>query len=114
MLGRVLPAQSQLPGDYARALAQRNEALRRTRAGLSTREALDPWTQALASTGTALDAARAELVALLEPGFRGVAERLGLPESRLGYEARGLEAADLEERLERDLERGTTGIGPHL
>jgi len=114
MLGRVLPAQAQLPGDYSRALAQRNEALRRTRAGLSTREALDPWTQALAVAGTALDSARAELAGLLAPGFRAVAGRLGLPDGELAYEARGLAAADLAERLERDLERGTTGIGPHL
>ncbi|MGH3042979.1 MAG: hypothetical protein ACRDNG_14805, partial [Gaiellaceae bacterium] len=44
MLGRVAPSQAGLPAEYGRALAQRNEALRRVRAGLSTGEAAEPWT----------------------------------------------------------------------
>ncbi len=114
MLGRVLPAQAPLPGEYGRALAQRNEALRRTRAGLSSREALEPWTRRVAELGAELDAARARLVALLAPGFSAAAEALGLAGASLGYEERGLPLEELEGRLERDLERGTTGVGPHL
>jgi DNA replication and repair protein RecF len=114
MLGRVFPSRAALPGEYARVLAQRNEALRRVRSGASTREALDPWTHRVAELGTELDTARAGLVALLAPGFEANARDLGLPGASLVYDERGVSAADLDERLERDLERGTTGLGPHL
>jgi len=114
VLGRVLPARAELPGEYGRALAQRNTALRRAAAGLSSRAAVAPWTETLAVLGTELDAARAETVRLLEEAFAGSASALGLDEAALGYEAHGLTAAELEERLDRDLARGTTGAGPHL
>lgn len=114
MLGRVAPSLASLPGEYGRALAQRNEALRRVRAGVSTRDAVEPWTERVSALGTELDTARADLVAALEPGFAEHAEALGLPGGTLGYDARPLAVADLEARLERDLERGATGLGPHL
>jgi DNA replication and repair protein RecF len=114
MLGRIFPLRASLPAEYARVLAQRNEALRRARAGVSTRDAVEPWTQQVAVLGAELDGARAKLVALLDLGFRAHAEALGLGAASLGYEERGLDAAELESRLERDLARGTTGLGPHL
>jgi DNA replication and repair protein RecF len=114
MLGRVFPAQAPLPGEYARVLAQRNEALRRVRGGLSSSEAVTPWTEQLAALGTVLDGARAKLAALLAPGFTEHGAALGLTGPTLVYEERGLTVAELDERLQRDLERGTTGRGPHL
>jgi DNA replication and repair protein RecF len=114
MLGRVFPPRAQVPAEYARVLAQRNEALRRIRAGTSSRAALEPWTERLAELGTELDRARAELVALLAPAFSAHALLLGLPEGELGYEERGLTPQELDARTERDVERGTTGVGPHL
>ena len=114
MLGRVLPSQASLPGEYGRALQQRNEALRRARSGVSTHDAVEPWTASVAALGTELDGARARLAGLLSPGFAAGAETLGLAGASLAYEERGLPLAELEARLERDLERGTTGLGPHL
>jgi DNA replication and repair protein RecF len=114
MLGRVAPSQATLPAEYGRALAQRNEALRRVRAGLSTREAVEPWTERVAALGTALDAARSELVAGLAPGFAAHAGTLGLVAGTLGYDEQPMSAEALEAGLERDLARGTTGLGPHL
>ena len=114
MLGRVFPSQATLPAEYGRAVAQRNEALRRVRAGVSTRDAVEPWTEQVASLGAELDSARAGLVAALGPGFERHAAELGLAGGTLGYELQGLTVADLEQRLDRDLERGTTGAGPHL
>lgn len=114
MLGRISPSQAALPGDYGRAVAQRNEALRRVRAGISTRDAVEPWTEQVAALGTELDTARAELATALAPGFAGHAADLGLAGGTVGYELKGLTVADLEQRLDRDLERGTTGAGPHL
>ncbi len=115
MLGRFAPSLAGLPGDYGRALAQRNEALRRVRAGVSNRDAVEPWTEQVAALGTELDAARAELVSALGPGFTARTPTCSAsPAATLAYDVRGLPAADLESRLERDLERGTTGLGPHL
>jgi DNA replication and repair protein RecF len=114
MLGRVSPAQAPLPGEYARALTQRNEALRRMRAGLSDRAAVEPWTRRVAELGDELERRRAELVRLLAGLFADHAEALGLGQASLVYEQRGLTVEELEGRFERDLERGTTGVGPHL
>ena len=51
MLGRLAPARASLPTDYAAALAQRNAALRRVGGGLSSRDALAPWTEQVATLG---------------------------------------------------------------
>jgi DNA replication and repair protein RecF len=114
MLGRVFPAQAGLPGEYGRALAQRNEALRRVRSGVAGADAVAPWTERVAVLGTQLDAARADLVALLAPGFSAHAAALGLAEAAIAYEPRPLTVGDLDERADRDLQRGTTSLGPHL
>jgi DNA replication and repair protein RecF len=114
MLGRISPSQAALPGEYGRALAQRNEALRRVRAGVSTGEAVAPWSERVSALGSELDAARARLAAELEPGFSRHAALLGLSGATVSYEERGLPLEELEARLDRDLDRGTTGAGPHL
>jgi DNA replication and repair protein RecF len=114
MLGRLEPARSSLPSDYARVLSQRNESLRRVRAGVSGREALEPWTEQVAELGAELDGARAELAAVLGPVFAARAEALGLEGALLEYEPDPPTAEALTERLERDLQRGTTSLGPHL
>ena len=114
MLGRVYPALAQLPGEYGSALAQRNEALRRLRAGFSSRHAVEPWTERVVALGSDLDAARARLVGVVAPLFAARAEELGFADAALGYEPQPLSAAALAERFDRDLSRGTTGLGPHL
>jgi DNA replication and repair protein RecF len=114
MLGRVFPARAGLPADYGRVLAQRNAALRRAATGPSSLDAVRPWTERLAELGTDLDRERAALVSLLAPEFALRGETLGLGAVTLAYEDRGLRAEELEGRLARDLERGVTGIGPHL
>ncbi|MEZ5100478.1 MAG: DNA replication and repair protein RecF [Thermoleophilia bacterium] len=114
MLGRVAPAQADIAGEYARALAQRNAALRRVGQGLAPSSSVDPWTEAVSRHGTALDAARAALVDALGPGFAAHAAALGLTDAQLAYEHRPLAPEALAARLARDLERGTTGLGPHL
>jgi DNA replication and repair protein RecF len=114
VLGRLLPARAVLPAEYAAAVAQRNAALRRTAMGISTRDALDPWTQRVAALGAELVETRREVVRELGPRFAVQADALGLDKAELGYEGEPLEPAALEARLEEDLERGATGIGPHL
>ena len=46
--------------------------------------------------------------------FAESAGALGLAESRLAYEGDPPTVEALEARLDRDLERGATGLGPHL
>ncbi|MDQ4082049.1 MAG: DNA replication and repair protein RecF [Actinomycetota bacterium] len=113
-LGRLYPARASLPGDYTRTLAQRNEALRRARAGISNEAAIEPWTQRVAALGSELDAARAELAALLAAPFRDRASTLGLAHAALRYDERPLSVEALAARLERDIARGVTTLGPHL
>jgi DNA replication and repair protein RecF len=113
-LGRLVPGRAGAPAGYASAIAQRNAALRRVSLGLSSRDALSPWTTRVAELGTALVEARREAVALLEPGFAETARELGLEAARLEYDAEPPTVEELEARLDRDVDRGTTGLGPHL
>ena len=113
-LARLLPARASVPLEYGAALGQRNALLRRIAAGSADRDAMSPWTSQLAGLAAALVTARRETVLLLQPGFADAASALGLAEARLAYEAEPPTADELEVRLERDLERGSTGAGPHL
>jgi DNA replication and repair protein RecF len=114
VLGRLQPARAGLSQDYAAALAQRNASLRRVQLGLSGRDALSPWTERVAGLGAELVHARREAIAAVSPGFASSAEELGLAEAALRYEGEPPTAAALEARLEADLARGATGLGPHL
>jgi DNA replication and repair protein RecF len=113
-LGRLYPSRAQLPVEYAATVGQRNAALRRVGSGASSRDALAPWTDSVARLGELLVDARREVVSLLLPGFADCCARLGLAGASLAYDGSSPSREDLEERLERDLERGTTGLGPHL
>jgi DNA replication and repair protein RecF len=113
-LGRLFPARAQLPTEYGAAIAQRNAALRRVSLGLSSRETIAPWTEQVASLGASLVGARAAAIAELRPGFVERLEELGLPEGELRYDAEPPTVAALEARLDRDIDRSATGIGPHL
>ena len=113
-LGRLFPGRANAPTDYAAALAQRNGALRRVAAGYSPREALDPWTVQAAELGRALVDVRRELVALLSPRFTASAAEFQLEGAELRYEGEPVSVDELGERLEQDLARGFTGLGPHL
>lgn len=114
VLGRLAPARSRLSAEYAAAVGQRNAALRRTAAGHSSRDALAPWTEQVAALGAELVSARLASLESLAAPFAEHAHELGLPAAALSYEGDSPTVAQLEARLERDLERGTTGAGPHL
>jgi DNA replication and repair protein RecF len=113
-LGRLFPARASLPVEYAAAVGQRNAALRRLAAGVSSHDALTPWTETVVSLAAELVHARAEAVEVLAPAFATVAARLGLDGATVAYEGSAPTLDELDARLSRDLERGLTGIGPHL
>jgi DNA replication and repair protein RecF len=51
---------------------------------------------------------------LIGPGFAERAGELGLAGASLDYRGEVLSTAALDARLDRDLDRGSTGLGPHL
>jgi DNA replication and repair protein RecF len=112
--GRLVPARAALATEYASAVGQRNAGLRRVRAGLSKRDALEPWTRRVAELGSTLVEARLETLETLEPVFSEAAGELGLAAATLAYEGDAPTVAELESRLDTDLERGATSAGPHL
>jgi DNA replication and repair protein RecF len=113
-LGRLSPARAGLSAEYGAAVAQRNAALRRVAQGLSSRDALPPWNEQVRGLGAELVAGRRETASALQPHFRERAGELGLSEADLGYDGRAPTAEELEAATDRDLERGTTSLGPHL
>jgi DNA replication and repair protein RecF len=114
VLTRAAPSLGSLPGEFAHGVAQRNAALRRVRAGLSSRATIKPWTEAVARLGAELDARRTSLVESLSPRFTSRGGDLGLEGPELAYVGSGISEEALEGRLEEDVDRGTTGLGPHL
>ena len=113
-LTRLLPTRANLPRTYGEALGQRNACLRKIGLGFSSKEALAPWSEQVATLGSSLQAARRRSIELLSPRFTDVGAALGLADCRLEYSAEPLTLELLDERLARDMERGTTSAGPHL
>jgi DNA replication and repair protein RecF len=114
ILGRLAPSRAGLSAEYGAAVGQRNAALRRVAQGLPSRETLAPWNEQVSRLGADLVAGRHEVVAALQQRFAERAGELGLPNAELRYEGEAPSAEELEQRVDRDLERGTTGVGPHL
>jgi DNA replication and repair protein RecF len=113
-LGRLLPARAPLPAEYGAAVAQRNAALRRAGGGFSSTAAVEPWSEQVAALGAELVASRLEVLETLSASFAERAGELGLPAATLSYEGEPPAREALDAVLARDLERGTTSLGPHL
>jgi DNA replication and repair protein RecF len=114
VLGRLFPARAPLPTEYGAAVAQRNAALRRAAGGHSSTEAVEPWTERVATLGAELVASRLQTLETISVSFAERASELGLPDATLRYEGEPPTREALDAALARDLERGTTSIGPHL
>ena len=114
VLARLFPARSALSPEYGAAVGQRNAALRRTSHGVSSEAAVEPWTEQVVALGTELVAMRRQTLELLAAAFGRVTAAFGLGEGRLAYVGEAPSRGELDERLARDLERGTTSAGPHL
>ena len=114
MLGRAFPSRAKLPSDYGRAVAQRNAALRRVRAGESLRlDSVEPWTAQVAALGAELDRSAAPSSRRRSaPGSRSMRSRSAsrAPCSRTTRKASP--SRSWTSGSTRDLERGTTGCGP--
>ncbi len=98
---------------YARALKQRNAALR---AG-AAREALDAWNRELVAAGTPMAEARAAHYAELETVWVAAQEALlGFTVSATwaaGWDRERSLGEALDAAMDHDVSRGTTSVGPH-
>ena len=120
VVAALWPARAGIRREYAQVLAQRNALLARIRAGRSGDGALATWDRELALKGLALMALRSQAVGLLVEPFARRAQQLGVSgEAALEYRPRSRATdadefvAELEARLQTDLERGFSGHGPH-
>jgi DNA replication and repair protein RecF len=120
-VARLWPRYGRIASDYARALHQRNQLLRRVRAGATGPESLATWEEQLALLGAEIRAARERLVERLGPPFARSLEALGADpgEQPLAYRASGPSdaaglAGELARRRAGDVERLQTTEGPHL
>ncbi len=120
LVAALWPARAADRGEYSRTLAQRNALLGGIRAGRASRASMGAWDQELARAGLRVREHRQRAVDLLADGFTERARGLGVTgEVSLRYRPRVTVAdaeeyvRELSERLERDLERGFTGYGPH-
>jgi DNA replication and repair protein RecF len=120
VVAALWPARAATRREYSAALAQRNALIAAVRAGRSGRGSLPAWDASLARHGIALMHDRAEVVERLREHFASHAAALGLEGAvEMAYRPRSRAAsadelaAELAERVDRDLERGFTGHGPH-
>ncbi len=82
--------------------------------GASGRDAIEPWSERVATLGAELVADRLEVLAWLERAFGARADEFGLGAVSLRYDGEPPTTERLAAALDRDLDRGATSLGPHL
>lgn len=127
-ISQVSPAYIHALGRYKRALDHRNNLLKNIRNHGSKRDGLSVWTEQTARYGAAVIARRMEYTNILAGAASRVYESLSGGADRLTvtYKSsldidKGSTEKDVAEsfsqalaaRVESDISRGTTGVGPH-
>jgi DNA replication and repair protein RecF len=117
LLSALRPSYARAVAEYARAVQQRNQLLRRIRDGLSSRRTLSTWDRRVVDLGETVLQGREVAFGPLESHFEGSLRALYGPEKaavRYLYSA-PLDgyAKALTEAHSADIERGTTSVGPH-
>ena len=120
LVAAIWPARAAARREYSHVLAQRNALLGGIRAGRASRATLSTWDRELAEKALVLGRLRGDAVELLAAPFAERAAQLGCSgavslEYRPRSRAQDAEqfVAELQERLQGDLERGFSGHGPH-
>jgi DNA replication and repair protein RecF len=117
LLSSLRPSYARAATEYARAVQQRNQLLRRIREGLSSRRTLLTWDRKVSELGKTLLAGRSAAMPALDRFFAGSVRALYGPEKaavRYSYSVTPEEYAQaLTEAHSADIERGTTSVGPH-
>lgn len=117
LLSSLRPTYASAAVEYAKAVQQRNQLLRRIRDGLSSERTLSTWDRKVVELGTALLKGREAAIGPLASLFGDAVTALYGPEKatlRYSYSAPLEEYAEaLREARGADIERGTTSVGPH-
>lgn len=119
-LSRLHPAYLRHLSLYKRALEQRNALLKASQEAACPAELYLPWEEQIAQHGASLRRYRTEYVERLAPEARAIHAHLGGGEAlRIAYvvkddgESPERLAEELEKLRPRDVQRGTTSLGPH-
>lgn len=117
LLSSLRPAYARAATDYAKAVQQRNQLLRRIRDGLSSERTLATWDRKVVELGTTILEGRTAAVEPLGEFFRDSLGALYGPERGvICYSHSALPDEYPEALVEAhgvDIERGSTSIGPH-
>jgi DNA replication and repair protein RecF len=117
LLSTLRPSYARAAVEYAKAVQQRNQLLRRIRDGFSSERTLSTWDRKVIELGETVLEGRAAAVGPLEAYFGASLRALygsEKPEIRYSYSAPldGYSEA-LRGAHRADIERGTTSVGPH-
>lgn len=117
LLSSLRPSYARAVAEYAKAVQQRNQLLRRIRDGFSSERTLSTWDKKVVDFGTQVLEGRTLTVRPLGALFESAVTALYGPEKaalRYSYSAPldGYYKA-LREARSADVERGTTSVGPH-
>ena len=117
LLSTLRPSYARAVSEYAKAVQQRNQLLRRIRDGFSSERTLWTWDRKVIELGEEVLRGRAAAIGPLEHYFESSLRALYGSEKaaiRYSYSAT-LEgyAETLREAHGSDVERGTTSVGPH-
>ena len=117
LLSSLRPSYARVAIEYAKAVQQRNQLLRRIRDGFSSERTLATWDRKVVDLGETVLKGRAAAIVPLETYFAASLRALYGPEKatiRYSYSAPLDEYAEaLREAYRADVERGTTSVGPH-
>ncbi len=117
LLSTLRPSYARAVAEYAKAVQQRNQLLRRIRDGYSSERTLWTWDRKVIDLGEEVLAGRRDAIGPLEHYFESSLRALYGSETaaiRYSYSA-PLDgyAEALKEAHSADVERGTTSVGPH-
>jgi len=117
LLSSLRPTYAHTVAEYARAVQQRNQLLRRIRDGFSSQRTLSTWDRKVVDLGTWVLKGRSTAIEHLASLFEDAVRALYGPEKaglRYSYSAPPEAYAEaLREAHSTDIERGTTSVGPH-
>ena len=117
LLSSLRPSYARASIEYAKAVQQRNQLLRRIRDGFSSERTLATWDRKVVELGETVLKGREAAITPLESYFGASLRALYGPEKaaiRYSYSAPLDEYAEaLRGAHSADIERGTTSVGPH-
>jgi DNA replication and repair protein RecF len=117
LLSSLRPAYARAAVEYAKAVAQRNQLLRRIRDGYSSERTLATWDRKVVDLGETVLAGREAALPVLEEHFKDSLRALYGPEKAAILYRHRTTLEDYSEALTEahsaDIERGTTSVGPH-